>query len=57
MKIAYAIPATEIASVEGVVVKTLRNHRLSENDNDDELFFILLDILVLTPLIGVFLPL
>jgi hypothetical protein len=31
---------------EGVVVLSLSNHRLSEKDRDEELFFTLFDILV-----------
>jgi len=47
MKIEYKIPAMMIMSDDGVVVEILLNHRLSENDTDEDRFFILLDIAIL----------
>ena len=44
----YKIPAITNASDEGVAVEILRNHRLSEKDTDEERFFILLDISILS---------
>jgi len=45
MNMAYERPTIEIIAVEGVVDLSLSNHRLSEKDTDEELFFTLLDIL------------
>ena len=52
MNTAYMIAAIVSMANVGVLVVALRNHRLSENDNDDEFFFNLL-VMPYTPLIMV----
>jgi hypothetical protein len=49
---AYDNPTNVTMNAEGAVVETLRNHRLSEKDISEELFFILLVIFVPLPQSG-----
>jgi len=46
MKIAYARQISVSIVSEGAFVEILRNHRLSEKDTDEELFFTCFDILI-----------
>ena len=46
MKIAYERQIIVIMVSEGAFDEILRNHRLSEKDTDEELFFTCFDILI-----------